>query len=1297
MAAPTESLISIVKMLLFSLSLTLLTIYGARQVVFEQQNNYLSDNSINSTLFMHRFNLKQIDNPRNLMITDYINKPMKLKYKLEPGNIFIEILSYQNHIMINSTYIRQNVNTSSTYSHTICIDTNTATLPTDYLLARDLDINVYTVMCYHMNFSRRVKSIPVKFSFNHRLIILLLSGDVALNPGPVKIPCGKCKRPVAKNHRALKCYLCNINWHIKCAEIRPSDYNTIRNSNQEWRCKPCEASPNISNLPTDDNTTIHPNIDIINTNTELNSRQNVTNITNIEHNKCENNYKDLNDSYTPPDDDEENWDKPSMVSAKSPGITNNPNLDTSTNSNDDSICNTFHDVEKLRNMNKKRPIIGHININSIRYKFQELLPLFEKFLVDVFCISETKIDDSFNDSLFSADGYKLHRCDRNIHGGGLMTFVRADLPIRRRKDMECKGLENLCFEFILDIRKWAIICVYRPPKMKDKEFEGMMTNALDKIFLHFDHVIVIGDLNYDLSSPNKGKTLLDIMESFSLINLIKEPTCFKNAESPTLIDVILTNSHTFMCNTSVYNCSISDFHSMIFTCIREQISARARKHIQFRSYKNFDENKFNEELCNALNNYTSYPDNNSDMYSIYNDIFTETLNKHAPIKKKMPNQNPPPYMNSKYRKVIYQTRQAHNKYLKYKSPILWEKYRQLRNLKTKIKRESIKTYFTERCGEGPKSKDFWNTIKPFLSKKSLSNSTESIIIKTDDGLESDQQKVCDLLNDFYINIAKNIGINNSTQIDTEHPSISKIIENNQNQTTFNFSHITPEITKKHLKKLNPKKATGCDNIPPKILRTSADTICYPLTDIINNMIDQNCFPDLLKKAQVTPVYKKDDPFTLKNYRPVSILPAVSKIFERVLNSQLMEHFNTIFHNYLAAFRPGYGCQTTLLRLVEDWRLALDKGEYVAAILMDLSKAFDCLPHDLLVLKMGSYGLSENACSLLHNYLSNRKQTVKIGQNQSSWLEISKGVPQGSILGPQIFNIFINDIFYFITNSKLYNYADDNTLSHNHTDPNILKQTLEKESDILINWFNINQMQANPEKFQAISIGKKSHEIIKSFEINNTIINCEDSVKLLGIELDYLLNFDQQISNMCMKAARQLNVLQRISKFLNLECRLLAYKSFIRSNFNYCPVIWHYCSKTNTEKLEKLQFRALKIVFNDYKSCYEDLLSKAKVPTLYQSRIRTIAIETFKCLYELSPPYVTDLVNFKSSNYSSKYQNTAEVPMIRTVSYGKQSFKYDAARVWNSLPNDIRITENYGEFVRLIRTWDGPSCHCAMCN
>jgi hypothetical protein len=192
--------------------------------------------------------------------------------------------------------------------------------------------------------------------------------------------------------------------------------------------------------------------------------------------------------------------------------------------------------------------------------------------------------------------------------------------------------------------------------------------------------------------------------------------------------------------------------------------------------------------------------------------------------------------------------------------------------------------------------------------------------------------------------------------------------------------------------INIKKATGADGIPAKIIKCSKSVIAPQITSIVNMSIDQSVFSDKIKKAQVTPLYKKNDQLLKTNYRPVSVLSIFSKIFGKILEQQLSDFFENIFNPYLCAFGRGHACQTTLLRLLEDWRNALDKNQYAAAVLMDLSKAFDCLPHDILLDKLSAYGMSTDSVPLLESYLSNRKQQIKINSILSSWADIQKSVP-----------------------------------------------------------------------------------------------------------------------------------------------------------------------------------------------------------------------------------------------------------------------------------------------------------------
>ena len=456
------------------------------------------------------------------------------------------------------------------------------------------------------------------------------------------------------------------------------------------------------------------------------------------------------------------------------------------------------------------------------------------------------------------------------------------------------------------------------------------------------------------------------------------------------------------------------------------------------------------------------------------------------------------------------------------------------------------------------------------------------------------------------------------------------------------------------------------------------------------------FPDRLKEAQVTPLFKKNDPLDKKNYRPVSVLTNISKVFEKVICEQLCLYFNDIFDNFLCAFRKGHGCQTVLLRILEDWREALDKNLYTAAILMDLSKAFDCLPHNILLEKLSAYGLSTKSVSLFSSYLSDRKQQIKIGQIVSKWGDISKGVPQGSVLGPILFNVFINDIFHFIKHGKLYNYADDNTLSMSCPDFDVLIRSLVSDSNALISWFDFNCMQANPDKFQAIAVGKRTHDKQPVFNIGNINITCDDSVKLLGVDLDFSLKFDLHISNLCRKAAQQINIMKRLGKHLNRLNRLTIFHSFMLSNFNFCPLSWHFCSEGNTKKIEKVQERALRFVYDDFVSTYEELLEKAKIPTLKIRRLRTMALETFKILHDLAPPSLSNLVNIKENKYNFRYSNILQIPTVRTTTYGKNSFRYAAAVLWNSFPEHFRQTSNFNHFKSLLNHWNGDNCKCSMC-
>lgn len=271
----------------------------------------------------------------------------------------------------------------------------------------------------------------------------------------------------------------------------------------------------------------------------------------------------------------------------------------------------------------------------------------------------------------------------------------------------------------------------------------------------------------------------------------------------------------------------------------------------------------------------------------------------------------------------------------------------------------------------------------------------------------------------------------------------------------------------------------------------------------------------------------------------------------------------------------------LLRVIEDWKHSLEDKKVVGAVLMDLSKAFDCLPHQLIVAKLQAYGMDRSSAALIWSYLSHCFQRVKLGGHTSDWKQLTKGVPQGSILGPIFFNIFINDLFATITEGNLYNYADDNTISAASSTIQDVLGTLTDQSRNAITWFRDNMMEANPAKFQAVVLNTKESHI--ELDIEGTTISAEECVKLLGVNIDQKLNFNFHVKAICRKAAAQLAVLQRLSHLLDFQSRMTIFRCFILAHFNYCNLVWHFCGVVSSAKLESLQYHALKFVYRDFSS------------------------------------------------------------------------------------------------------------------
>ena len=260
----------------------------------------------------------------------------------------------------------------------------------------------------------------------------------------------------------------------------------------------------------------------------------------------------------------------------------------------------------------------------------------------------------------------------------------------------------------------------------------------------------------------------------------------------------------------------------------------------------------------------------------------------------------------------------------------------------------------------------------------------------------------------------------------------------------------------------------------------------------------------------------------------------------------------------------------------------------------------------------------------------------------------------------------------------------------------MKSLLENATESALSWFKENEMQANPSKFQAFILGNYSRENATSFKIDGSNITPSKSVNLLGIEIDERLTFSNHISNICAKAGRQLSALRRLSKLLDTKTKLIIFNSFILSKFNYCPLVWHHCSIENVRKMEKIQERGLRYVFNDTTSSYSELLSRSNKNLLYIERLKKLALFVYKCVHEIGPSSVHDLFSEKNIAYNLRDSHKATQPIVKSTTFGEKSLKFTGAQLWNRLPKDLKESVDIKIFKSLLKMWTGPECRCGGC-
>ena len=606
----------------------------------------------------------------------------------------------------------------------------------------------------------------------------------------------------------------------------------------------------------------------------------------------------------------------------------------------------------------------------------------------------------------------------------------------------------------------------------------------------------------------------------------------------------------------------------------------------------------------------------------------QAKNKHIPKRIQRLNRRKhfiEPWMN---RELLTLINKKNDKYRDWKSTNNDVEYEVKKiNFKTfeRIVKENIRAakreyYFKTFTAQKRDMKKTWKTIDETLNRRKNKSKFPSEFIVNNRSI-TDHKEIADQFNIFFSNIGStlsdSIEINDNTLDFTDYL-------NNPTEHRFNFNRITESETLSIINKLKSKNSSGKDEISNKLLKSIKDEIAKPLTIIINQSLKTGIFPEALKIAKVKPLYKKGDNFCLNNYRPISLLPTISKIFERVMFTQLYSYLNA--HNLLSeqqyGFRSQHSTELACVKLVDYITTEMDNTKKIktpTAIFLDLSKAFDTLNFNILLNKLQYYGIHGIALSLIKSYLTNRFQYVQFENSESDLLEIKTGIPQGSILGPLFFSIMINDLVKSSNTFKFLMYADDTTIYFNLEDFPLEDRevSINDELEKVNKWLKLNKLAVNVDKTKSMLFHKRRPVIPIQFSMNNRVIDVVQHFNYLGIMLDADMSWKTHVAMVRNKLSRINGILHRLKYIYPQNVLITLYKSLFVPHINYGSLVWGHAGGA----LDKIQKKAVRtITYSNYVAHSEPLLKELnllKVKDLFELKILKFL---FKLYHNTLPTY-----------------------------------------------------------------------------
>lgn len=944
---------------------------------------------------------------------------------------------------------------------------------------------------------------------------------------------------------------------------------------------------------------------------------------------------------------------------------------------------------------------GYININSAAHKSAQIHDILSNFQLDILALSETRFLSSTHNAIktdIAPAGYLVHHTPRHpnaIHpsGGGLALLHRDDIVVKPHPlavSIAPSSFELQLLRITSVKPSITVVNAYRPPSLSTSQFHDELTDVLSAVSAATtDRLLLCGDLNCPgVDAVSVADELSDVIDTFGLQQHVREPTRYSPDH---LLDVLATDPALCLRNVRVDDAGlVSDHRLVVATLVVDAAKHNPPVVFTYRRIKNIDTADFEQRLYDSP--LFSSPATTVDSFADQmQQVIVSTLDEVAPLRRcvRRPSKAITKFLSDDAIEAKRLRRRLERRWLVTRAETDRAAYRRSCRLANSAINASRQHHFREQLNNAATAKDRWRVAKELL------HSTTTTHNRTLDELNN----LCNLFSNFFVDkistLKRTICATAATLTDLGLVFPDPVYAGTQLDI---LSPVTVPEVYKLITNIQPK-TSSVDYIPTSLIKSCPLVFSEIICSLANLSFTAGVFPSKLKSAVVTPLIKKAgmDVEIPSNFRPISNLNNISKILERLFLARLQPQVfsSPNFNSLQSAYRPHHSTETALQFSLNNIYQSADNSQPTLLASLDLSAAFDTIDHSTLLSRLEtSFGVSGSALSWLSSYLSNRTQTVRIGQSSSSIANLVSGVPQGSVLGPVLFSIYISPIGQIVSGHGISHqqYADDTQLyiSLSKSNPAIGISQLETCLSSLHSWFCHNGLCLNPTKSDAIIFGtqQRLHHFtnIPAINIAGSVVNLSNKITTLGVTLDSNLNFNSHVSSVCKTSYYHLQALKHIRSVLTQDMAASVAVALVHSRLDYANSILYQTSASNIHKLQRVQNMAARLVINK-KSVHSDFaLSKLHWLPVSKRINFKIATITYKILHSEQPIYLKSLIKFEAPTrfLRSSSQHKLHQPRIhRTI--GERAFSSASPTIWNNIPLSIRMAPSISDFKRHLKT------------